>query len=310
MSANVSFHPQTLPWDEGLAPLDEGAEFLGMGRSTTFPFPQWRASDEHRTVFFDEGHGHPLVFVHGLGGNATHWEFVAEALVGRYRVVGLDLVGCGWSRKPERRYDIALLRDHLLSFLDQRQIGRATLVGHSLGGAVCLAAALAQPQRFHSLALVCAAGVAPVPAWMRLSAPIFLRRQLLYRTLLHGADFIVRHVFVDSPEDNRYVRWFRDTAMRDAPGNPNLRAFARVCESLCWDVLRSDITAELPRLRLPTLAIWGDHDHLTRLSSALRAVDSLPRARTVVLRRCGHMPMVEKPQDTVFHLERLLQNPP
>ncbi len=55
-------------------PLDQSAGFLGVGRSLTFPFPQWRARDGHRTVFFDEGRGPAQVFVHGLGGKATHWE--------------------------------------------------------------------------------------------------------------------------------------------------------------------------------------------------------------------------------------------
>jgi pimeloyl-ACP methyl ester carboxylesterase len=290
-------------------PLDE-SRFLGMGRSHTFPFPQWRARDRYRTVFFDEGEGRTLVFLHGLGGNATHFEFVARELVGRYRVVGLDLVGCGWSKKPALRYTLELERDHLLSFLDERGIGSATLVGHSFGGAVCLAAALARPRQFEGLVLVCAAGVAPVPRWMRAAAPIFLRRWLLYRALYHGADFIARNVFVDGPEDNPGVRWFRESAMRDEPGNPNLRDFARVCESLCRDVMACDYAARFSELELPVLGIWGDHDKLTAVPAVLRRLDGLRRVRTVVLQRCGHMPMIERPRETLYHLERFLDNPP
>ena len=141
-------------------PLDQ-SEFLGMGRSLTFPFPQWRDHDEYRTVFFDEGWGRTLVFVHGVGGNATHFEFVARSLARHHRVVGLDLVGQGWSSKPRNaRYTIDLLSDHLLDFLDRRGIERATLVGHSLGGAVCLDAALRRPGLVDGLVLMCAAGVA------------------------------------------------------------------------------------------------------------------------------------------------------
>jgi pimeloyl-ACP methyl ester carboxylesterase len=291
-------------------PLDESGPFEGIGRSLTFPFAQWRDVDEHETVFFDEGEGHPLVFVHGLGGNATHFEPILGDLVHRYRVIGLDLVGLGWTRKPRVDYTIDLLRDHLLSFLDRHDIRRPTLIGHSLGGAVCLGAALERPGEFRSLALLCAAGVAPLPTWMRAAAPLFLRERLLFYTLGLGANFILDNVFVDRQERSPYVRWFRQSALRDDPGAPNLREFARVCETLCTDVARRDFSRRLGELELPVLALWGDRDRLTHQRGVLRQIGQIRRLRTVVLRRCGHMPMIERPQETLYQLERLLEHPP
>lgn len=289
--------------------LDVSRGYGGMGRSHTFPFPEYRARDEHRTVFFDAGEGHPIVFVHGMGGNATHFEHVAKRLVKRHRVIGLDLVGFGWSAKPDRGYSLELLRDHLLGFVDRRGLDRFTLVGHSMGGAVALAAALARPGQIDSLALLCAAGLAPLPRWMRVGAKLFVRRQLLYPMLRYGADFIVKNVFVDGPKENEHVQWFRDTALHDAPGAPNLRAFARVTESLAPQVAQSDFSTQLPHLPMPVLAIWGDGDKLTLLPNVLRAMDRIPRVRSVVL-RSGHMPMIERPEETAFQLERLIHAPP
>jgi pimeloyl-ACP methyl ester carboxylesterase len=300
------------PW-RGRAPrperLDESGRFLGMGRSLTFPFRQWRDVDQHRTVFFDEGRGDPIVFVHGLGGNATHFEPILPRLGERHRIIGLDLVGLGWTAKPDVPYRVEMLRDHLLDFLDRHHVERPTLVGHSLGGAVCLSAALARPHGFRSLALLCAAGVAPLPAWMRLAAPVFLRRWLLFPTLALGANVILDNVFVDHPRDNAQVRWFRESVTRDDPGYPNLYDFARVCESLCRDLTHHDFSAELASLELPVLAIWGDRDKLTCRGSVLAEVGRIPRIRTVMM-RAGHMPMVERPDETLFHLERLLTDPP
>ncbi len=289
--------------------LDVSRGYGGMGRSHTFPFPEYRARDQHRTVFFDAGEGHPIVFVHGMGGNATHFEHVARQLVERHRVIGLDLVGFGWSAKPERRYSLELLRDHLLSFVDRRGLDRFTLVGHSMGGAVALAAALARPGQIDSLALLCAAGLAPLPRWMRVGSKLFVRRQLLYPMLRYGADVIVRNVFVDSPTQNKYVQWFRDTALHDAPGAPNLRAFARVCETLAPLVAQSDYSSQLSHLPMPVLAIWGDGDKLTLLPKVLSAMDQIPRVRSVVL-RSGHLPMIERPKETAFQLERLIHASP
>ena len=303
--------PETLPQPAlpGLEPLDESV-FLGMGRSLTVPVPQWRDSDRYRTVFFDEGEGHPIVLVHGLGANATHFEHVAKGLVARHRVVGLDLVGCGWSAKPDIRYSVEVLRDHLIEFLERHQIRRATLVGHSMGGSVVLATALARPTLVHSLVLMCGAGVAPLPGYLRRAAPLGLRRAVLYPFLRYGNDFILDHVFVDTPPQNPYVRWFRESAQRDAPGYPNLDDFVRVCTTLCVDLAQRDFSPQFPALRMPVLGLWGDHDKLTALAPVLRHLGRIPRVRTVVLPRCGHMPMVERPEDTLFHLERFLRDPP
>lgn len=290
-------------------PLDESGEFGGMGRSLTFPFPQWRERDRYRTVYFDEGRGPPVVFVHGLGGNATHWEFIARGLVGRHRVLGLDLVGCGWSRKPRGPYSVAMLREHLLEFLARRGIEHATLVGHSLGGMVCLSAALRCPRLARSVVLVCSAGVAPLPRWARGAARLFLHRTLLYHFMALGADFITANVFVDG-EENEAVRWFRQSAMRDAPGYPNLRDFARVSESLCRDVAHNDLAARLPELRMPVLGVWSDHDKLNDLPRVLRCMGQIRRVRNVVVQRAGHLPMIERWQDTLFHLRRFLDSPP
>ena len=290
--------------------LDTRGAMLGMGRSPSFPYPEWRDADPYRTVFFDEGEGHAIVFVHGLGGNATHWQFVLPALADDYRVVGLDLAGCGWSAKPRGPYTVAMLRDHLLSFLDRRGIRRATLVGHSMGGAVCLAAALVRPGLVQSLGLVCAAGLAPLPKWMRVAAPAVLHRWLLLPALFASANFIVDQVFHDSDTENPGVRWFRETSLHDAPGYPHLRAFARVGESLCRDVIGLSFAQDLVHLDMPVLALYGDGDKLTAVPAVLRQLDGIRRVRTVLLPKTGHMPMIERPAETVFHLRRLLEEPP
>ena len=290
-------------------PLDDCAS-LGIGRSTTFPLPQWRAHDLYRTVYFDEGRGKTVVFVHGLGANATHWEFIAPKLAGRCRVAGLDLVGCGWSRKPDIDYRVDTLRDHLLDFMERRRIRSATLVGHSLGGAVVTAAALAAPGMVESLALVCPAALGPLPLPLRLAARTLLYRDVVFPFLRHGADFILDNVFVDGAQQSRYVSWFHTMSLRDDPGFPHLRDFARVGTSLCRDVVGLDYSDSLTALGVPVLVILGDHDRLSSLSGVLGRLDGARRVRTVVIRRCGHMPMVERPEETLFHLERFLERPP
>lgn len=295
---------------EGLELLDQSNMCLGIGRSANFHFPQWRDNDPLRTVFFDEGRGFPIVFVHGLGANATHWEHLVNGLVGKYRVLGLDMAGCGWNLKPRMEYTVDFLTDHLMDFLDRRGIEKCVLVGHSLGGMICLGATLRQPERVEGLGLVGAAGVAPLPRWMKVAGPIFLREDLLFKTLSLGAEFILKNVFVDGPEENPLVKAFFKSSMRDAPGYPNLRDFARVCASLCRDVVCRDFSERLHELDVPVLGLWGEADKLTPIPSILKNLGKIPRVRTVILKGCGHMPMVEKPFETLYHVQRFIEAPP
>jgi pimeloyl-ACP methyl ester carboxylesterase len=276
-------------------PLDEAAGFLGLGRSLTFPFSQWRGRDRFRTVFFDEGSGPPLVFVHGLGGNATHFEALARTLVSRHRVIGLDLVGCGWSAKPDlRRYTPALLTGHLLEFLNRLGVDRAVLLGHSLGCAVVTSAALLRPGLARGLVLISPVGVVPPPRLMRLLSPLVLQRRLLNGFFQRHARVALRSNFVAGERESAYVRAFLDGAARDADGGPNVREFARVTETLCAELLRHDLSQQLSGLEMPVLALAGDGDRLT--APRLPALDAAPRLTRALIARCGHMPMIERPE--------------
>lgn len=298
------------PRRRGPERLALGDGMVSMGRSPTFPFPQWRADDEWRTVYFDEGKGDPIVFVHGLGGNVTHWEYVARDLVRDHRVIGLDSVGAGASAKPSGRYTVDRLRDHLLAFLDDRGLDRVTLVGHSLGGTVCLAAALARPRLARRLVLVGAAGLAPLPRWMRLGAPLVLHRHVLFPALQLSANFILDNCFVDHMDDNPYVSHFRRSSLRDAPGFPHLRAFARVSASLCRDVVQRDYGSRLGELGMPVLAIWGSADRLVALPGVTDALKGFRNARVTILERSGHLPMIERPAEVTAHLRQFLADHP
>lgn len=297
--------------EDGRRPLDTSRGMVSMGRSPTFPFPQWVADDAYRTVFFDEGQGRTLVFVHGMGGNVTHWEYVLPELARGRRVAGLDLIGFGASRKPNVDYTIERMSDHLLSFLADRGIRKATLVGHSMGGTVAVMTALRRPDIVEGLALVGAAGLAPFPAWMRWGSHLVLHDRLLYPLLRHGYDWILDNVFVDPPQTNECVRHFRKDTLEDVSGIvPHLRDFARVGASASRSIVHLDLSNRLHELEMPVLAVWGEEDRLVRLPGVRDALDRIPRLRRLFLPRTGHMAMIERPGETIAEIERFLGDPP
>ncbi|MGO4127852.1 alpha/beta fold hydrolase [Inquilinus sp. YAF38] len=101
----------------------------------------------------------PIVMVHGFAGELLTWAGCQVQLSARHPTYALDLPGHGGSSRDLGSGGVPGLAEALLAFLDAVGIGRAHLVGHSLGGAVVLQAALSRPHRAASLTLVASSGL-------------------------------------------------------------------------------------------------------------------------------------------------------
>jgi 2-hydroxy-6-oxonona-2,4-dienedioate hydrolase len=95
----------------------------------------------------------PLIMVHGTGGHLEAYTRNLAALARDFRVVLYDMVGHGFTDKPDRPYTTDVLSDHLLALMDALQIDRAHLSGESLGGWVAAWTAAHHPERLRRLVL-------------------------------------------------------------------------------------------------------------------------------------------------------------
>lgn len=263
------------------------------GRISGFPLSQFRDGDAHRTVFFDAGQGEPIVFVHGLGGNLTHWQFVAPPLAGSHRVLGLDLPGFGESLRPDTPYSYDRMAQAVLSLMDRRGVDRATVVGHSFGGAVATQLALDRPERVRGLVLVNPAGYHRFPAWMQAGSRVALHPAVLMPSLFLSVFWILENVCrADRPE----VHAFRRSATKLRGGYKFLDDLAYAAHSLRPDLVGRHFLDRLGELRLPAHLVWGGDDRLLPASDGLEAASRMPAARVTVLPGVGHMPIFEAPE--------------
>src|SRR5438445_4431657 len=91
------------------------------------------------------GRGPAVVLVHGLGGFGASWRDTIDALAARATVFAVDLPGFGRSAKPRTTYRLGYFARALRGFLDGLGVGQASLVGHSLSGAIAVTYALTHP---------------------------------------------------------------------------------------------------------------------------------------------------------------------
>ena len=253
---------------------------------------------------FDAGAGPAILFVHGLGANLTHFEHVAPALVDAgYRVCGLDLPGFGLSGKPRRDYSIRWLSDAIFALMDHLGIARATLAGHSLGGLVCADAALHDPFRVERLVLISSAGLFQMPLPFQWVARTIMRPGLVAAALERNARRLLeKRVF---EERNEKVERFIEQAVT-RPDARFVHDLARVMWSLRKDLTSYHLFDEVHRLTMPTLVIYGGRDRLLPTKLVPQWATKLPAGELEVIERCGHMPIIEKPEQVVARMKGFL----
>src|SRR5215204_3575297 len=118
---------------------------------------RWRGGDLAYSV---AGDGEPLLLVHGVYAGASSFEFRKNfvELSGSFRVYALDLLGCGMSERPRRRYGPEDVTSQVEDFAREEIGGRAHLVAGSLSAALSVPALVRSPRLFKKVVLICPTG--------------------------------------------------------------------------------------------------------------------------------------------------------
>src|SRR5215218_5625029 len=120
---------------------------------------RWKGHDLAYSV---AGEGEPLLLVHGIYAGASSFEFRKNfgELSGSFRVYALDLLGCGLSERPRRRYGPGDVTSQVEDFAREEIGGAAHLVAGSLSAALSVPALVRSPRLFKKVVLICPTGYA------------------------------------------------------------------------------------------------------------------------------------------------------
>lgn len=244
-----------------------------------------------------------LVFLHGTGGHAEAYGRNLAAHARHFNTIAIDMLGHGYTGKPDFDYEIPRYVEHVVGFLDAMGITRASLSGESLGGWVASHIAVRHPDRVERLVLNTAGGdrISPEglakarestllavqdPSEERVRARL---EWLMYdKSLVHDDLVASRRRIYQMPEMQRAIH--RILSMHTPEAR---RRFALT-------------PAEWASIAAPTLVLWTSHDPTASVEVGRLLASFIAGARFVVMQDCGHWPQFEDP-DTFnrIHLEFL-----
>ncbi len=262
---------------------------------------RWVTVNGRRVNLVELGEGPAIVFVHGHSGSWTNWLENLPHFAGRHRVVAFDLPGFGHSDPPADGVSIENYGRTVAAVMDELGLGRATVVGNSMGGFVGAEVALKFPERVDRLVLVSAAGLAT--KYIGLSTDFLRRRSIvaLARAVNAYAGFPEARAktLVCRPRLRRALLRLVAHHPERLPGPISVELIRGTGKPAAADALDAlldyDYRDRLDDVRCPTLIVWGEDDRTVPVESAEEYERLIPGSRRVVLLDTGHVPMVERP---------------
>ncbi len=242
-----------------------------------------------------KGNGSPVLLIHGFGQFLEVWWFNIGPLSQHYQVYAMDLPGYGLSDKPGIDYTLSSATEFIIDFMEALGIEHASLIGHSMGGIICLGGAINFPSKVDRIILVDSGSLfEKVPLLYRLCALPILGDILVRPTIKAGVRRRIKRAFYNP-----------DLVTEDMVNlNYELLKIPGVKDTMLG-VLRNGVrrsgsnpetivTDKLHLVKVPTLLIHGAQDMVIPLEYTQNACRLIPDCRLEVIDECGHCPHLEK----------------
>jgi pimeloyl-ACP methyl ester carboxylesterase len=251
----------------------------------------------YRLSYTVKGEGEALILIHGYGAGMWIWEKQIDVLSQFYRVYLLDLIGHGFSDRPRIDYSPETYIHCLKDFMEGVGIGRATLIGNSMGGGVAWAVAGHYPERVERLVLIdcvtpdvlnqvrnlsfrALAAIINVPVLSRLVFWGVSKRSV--GRVLHDCFFDLGHVTPQLVERQYQISNIEGTSW------VLYSTFKHAKEALRLEKC-------LSRIYHPTLLLWGEEDRIFTPAVGESLQKKIPGSRLRIIKKTGHIPMWESP---------------
>lgn len=261
----------------------------------------WMDFDGARMRYLKAGAGPPLLLLHGLMGYSFSWRYAMPALAPYRTVYAPDLLGAGFSDRPQIDHSMRATALRVLTFAEKLGISSFDLLGTSRGGAVamCAAAECQSSSKLKIEKLILVAPVNPFSAHGRWLAAFC-------GTSVGGA--LTRAALELAPSQYPYwhARMFGDRNKIPADSLQGYKAPLQrprlfnhgLSIVKTWGSDLKELERLLPKLAgIPTLLMWGTKDPAVYFSSMEPLARYFPKSERVVFHGIGHLPYEECPEE-------------
>lgn len=260
--------------------------------------------------YYEAGQGPPIILLHGFGGCAYSWRFLAPALAENHRVFTIDLKGYGLSDKPEDgKYAVSDQAGMVAAFIRSQDLHDLVIMGHSMGGGVTLMTYLKvredKPARIKRLVLIDSAGypqkmpwfiwIAKMPVLGSVGGKVISPRFAAYMVLRKC------YYYKDKITDEQIDTYAYYGSL---PGSRE--AVMQTAKQIVPDDI-DGLIAQYKTIGVPVLIIWGEEDQVVPLSVGKNFKRDIPDSQLVILPKCGHMPPEEEPGATTRIIKAFLE---
>lgn len=234
-----------------------------------------------------------VVLLHGTAGSLENFCANYADYAQHFRVIGIDMLGCGWTDKPDFDYLVKDYVAHVRGVMDALDIAQASIVGVSLGSWVGAALAKTHPERIRKLVMVAPAGIITDPEEERRVADGVRKRRSMaaadpsWDTVAAAMKGLVLNPDLLMPElIGVRLDIYRDPRMKAAM--PHLLAFTLGGQALNEDDWRA--------LNLPIQVIAAVDAPNMFLGNAYAIAKTAPHVHLVEIKGCDHWAQYEQPQ--------------
>jgi 3-oxoadipate enol-lactonase len=240
------------------------------------------------------GQGRPLVLISGLGYTKWQWHRMVPFLADRFQVITFDNRGVGQTDKPEGPYTAHMLAADTVGLLGALGIEKAIIMGHSMGGFIAQALALAFPHKVEKL-ILCSTNfggprhVPVTPEAMKVLTDVSgdpltrFRNGLLISTAPGWAEKNPGII-------QEWIEW--RTANPIEPG----RYQSQLAIGLGIMQEEAAFENQLPRIYVPTLILFGEYDMVVPPANASLLSEKIANSKVVILPNAGHFFPIEVPE--------------
>lgn len=244
----------------------------------------------------------PILLLHGFDSSLLEFRRLLPLLSKNYQVFALDLLGFGFTeRKLSMDYSPENIKIHLRKFWQNVIKKPVILIGASMGGATAIDFTLSYPEAVEKLILLDSVGLTKKPIMGKFLLPPldylateFLRNLKVRQSISKTAYF----------NDN----FANEDALQCAALHLQCDNWNKALISFTKSGGYGSFSAQLDKIKQPTLIIWGENDKILGIKSAREFSERITQSKLKWIKNCGHVPHLEQSDITANHILEFSHN--